>query len=282
VELTTDFPAEDDAYWRDIKGLVTRDACIDMFGAPTVELNDKRELHVVSAFSGKLLLEPKSPDMVLDLTKGGTGQADVVHCFPTVQKYRLRAAQQWILVHGSSGFRHDVVVGPDDACVRSCSPLHKWDRGRVFEISSQDDECGTVGSDGVAVGLRVGCADKDRDVACIYSQSDPDDDSGTPTVSSAVTLNGPASKCIFNGLNDRFAVYRGRAPSKPGSAFTWQTTGGFVPRVMSLASLSSVVSPQSILYLQQPEQMAVVDGSSQGLSLFSLDTFGIVKPSPFY
>jgi len=34
--------------------------------------------------------------------------------------------------------------------------------------------------------------------------------------------------------------------------------------------------------LQQPEQMAVVDGASQGLSLFSLDTFSVVAPSPFY
>jgi hypothetical protein len=51
---------------------------------------------------------------------------------------------------------------------------------------------------------------------------------------------------------------------------------------MSLISLSSVVAPQSIQYLSQPEQLAVVDGASQGLSLLSLDTFGIVKPSPFY
>ena len=51
---------------------------------------------------------------------------------------------------------------------------------------------------------------------------------------------------------------------------------------MSLGSLSTVVAPQSIQFLQQAEQMAVVDGASQGLSLFSLDTFGVVAPSPFY
>ena len=51
---------------------------------------------------------------------------------------------------------------------------------------------------------------------------------------------------------------------------------------MSLSSVSNVVAPQSIQFLQQPEELAVVDGASQGLSLFSLDTFGLVKPSPFY
>jgi hypothetical protein len=51
---------------------------------------------------------------------------------------------------------------------------------------------------------------------------------------------------------------------------------------MSLVGQSNAVAPQSIQYLAQPEQLAVVDGASQGLSLLSLDTFGIVKPSPFY
>ena len=85
---------------------------------------------------------------------------------------------------------------------------------------------------------------------------------------------------VFNGLNDRFAIYRGRVPSVRDMAFTLRTTGGFTPQVMTL--LSTVVAPQSIQFLQQPEEMAVVDGASQGLSLFSLDTFGIVTPSPFY
>jgi hypothetical protein len=51
---------------------------------------------------------------------------------------------------------------------------------------------------------------------------------------------------------------------------------------MNLASSSSNVSPQSIQYLAKPEQLAVVDAASEGLSLFSLDTFGLVAPSPFY
>jgi hypothetical protein len=115
----------------------------------------------------------------------------------------------------------------------------------------------------------VGCAG--AEVACVYDQA-----------LGAVPLDAPAAKCIFDGLNARFALYRGRAASERDQGFSWQTTGGFAPLVMSLASISTAVSPQSIQFLPQSEQLAVVDGSSQGLSLFSLDTFTVVRPSPFY
>jgi hypothetical protein len=145
----------------------------------------------------------------------------------------------------------------------------------VFEISSDNDKCRdeTAPDDESAadpLALRVGCAGEE--VACVYDQ----------ITDHGVRPGGRASECIFNGLNDRFALYRGRTPSVRDEMFAWQTTGGFAPAIMSLASVSSQVSPQSIQFLQQAEQLAVVDGSSQGLSLFSLDTFSIVKPSPFY
>ena len=196
-----------------------------------------------------------------------------------------------MLLHSALGFRHDVIAsGADSACIRSCNPLKKWSKGRVFEISSQPStdpdkpSCRAAEVTGaVAVGdpldLRVGCA-TDGEVACVYDQTQLVENSDKQMVASV--FGTPAAKCIFNGLNDRFALYRGRVPSVRDAVFTWQTTGGFTPLVMSLAAVSTVVSPQSIQYLQAPEQMAVVDGSSQGLSLFSLDTFGIVSPSPFY
>ena len=100
--------------------------------------------------------------------------------------------------------------------------------------------------------------------------------------SGGVQVGDKGAECIFDGLTARFALYRGRVASVRDEAFAWQTSGGFSPLVMSLAAISTAVSPQSIQYLPQAERIAVVDGSSQGLSLFSLDTFAAVKPSPFY
>jgi hypothetical protein len=296
VQLLTALPDAADAYWSGLDR--TREKCLGMFGAEDAEtLSPARDFQVVSAFAGRLVLTPRKPNLAAPITA-----TDVTTCFPTAQKYRLRAGAHWVLFHSAFGFRHDVVAsGPDSACLRSCNPLKKWEKGRVFEISSQQQNdknepaCRSLDPDamqatGDPLDLRVGCA-ADGEVACVFDQTqqvtvEGTNANGDPTSrqipNAAVQLGTPAAKCIFNGLRERFALYRGRADSVRDATFTWQTTGGFTPLVMSLSAVSTVVSPQSIQFLPQPEQMAVVDGSSLGLSLFSLDTFSVVAPSPFF
>jgi hypothetical protein len=273
VQLTTALPDETDSYWG-YQGVPARADCLTTFGAEDADpLLPARDFRIVSAFADHLLLEPRFADAKL------ADWTFVRGCFPTSQTYRLRAGNHWVLRHDALGFRHDVVAsGANSQCVRSCDPLRKWWKGRVFEISSvnEPDHCRGAMDPGDPLDLRVGCASA-ADVACVYDQVPAQGET-----SSRVKLTDQAAACIFNGLNDRFALYRGRLPSVRDTAFSWQTTGGFTPLVMSLTNLSTVVAPQSIQFLQQPEQMAVVDGASQGLSLFSLDTFSVVKPSPFY
>jgi hypothetical protein len=272
VQLTTAVPEEKDSYWSLVDG-VTRSDCLTWFGADDAEpLLRARDFRVEAAFAGYLELAPRqvSKDVTVDR---------VIKCFPTAQKYRLRTGNHWALVHSAFGFRHDVVAkGDQNQCVRSCDPLRKWSKGRVFEISSVNEpgHC-QAANEGDPLDLRVGCA-SEADVACVYDQA-PDDKTRR-----GVEPSDAAAACVFNGLNDRFALYRGRLPSDRDAVFTWRTTGGFTPLVMSLSAStsSSVVAPQSIQFLQQAEQLAVVDGASRGLALFSLDTFGVVKPSPFF
>jgi hypothetical protein len=268
VQLITDFPpddVDDNHYWRDVG--VDRNDCIRELGAIDAEtLSPKRDFRIVSASAGELKLVPRSAEPDRGLLK---------NCLPNPQKYRLRGGSHWVLTHALSGFRHDVVAsGADNKCIRSCNPLHKWDKTRVFEISSDKAHCkdldmGVVAGDPLEE--RVGCATAD-DFACVFDQ----------TASPGVRPTDPAWSCIYAGLTERFALYRGRQPSIRDAAFTWQTTGGFTPLVMSVAALSTVVAPQSLQYLPQLEQVAIVDGASQGLALFSLDTFGVVAPSPYY
>jgi hypothetical protein len=271
VQLTASFPAADDTYWRKVG--VTRAACIAKFGAPDADpLPRERDFSIRAAFADHLVLGPRGAKPAPWRLANESKEADVARCFPTALTYRVRASNHWVLTRASTGFRHDIIAAADGRCVRSCDPIRKWSRGRVFEISSDRDHCLELPlkPESDPLDLRVGCA-AEGEVACKYDQS-----------VGAVALGGPGSECIFNGLNDRFALYRGRSPSLRDTAFTWHTTGGFTPLLMSLATLSPIVMPQSIQFLRQPEQMAVVDGASQGLSLFSLDTFSVVKPSPFY
>jgi hypothetical protein len=265
VQILTTFPDEDDKYWSSLGP--SRSECVTVFGEPDAQtLLTSRDLQIKSAYADHLVVEPRDPSVDLDLFK---------RCFPTAQKYRLRGGKQWIVSHNGS-FHHDVVAsGADSRCVRSCNPLYKWQKGRAFEVSSSncrepaDSDTETPEQ---LLSLRVGCARAD-DLACVYRQNDDAYQS---------LLGTPAERCVFQGLTERFAVYRGRRDSVRDAYFSWQTTGGFVPLQMGLTNLSTAVSPQSIQFLAQPEQLAVVDGASQGLSLFSLDTFGVVKPTPFY
>jgi hypothetical protein len=260
VQVTTALADEDDAYWDNHD----RQTCVTTFGPEDAEsLDPDREFSIVSAFGDHLQLAPRRP------SQAGTLD-ELRRCFPTANKYRLRASNHWVITHQATGFNHDIVEsGAERECVRSCNPLRKWSKGRVFEISSDPDNCLEVaGEDPLA--LRVGCATA-GEVACVYDQAQ-----------GAVGVSGPGSECIFDGLTERFALYRGRTPSVRDSAFVWQTSGGFVPLTMSLSAISATVSPQSIQFLKQPEVMAIVDGSSLGLSLFSLDTFEAVDPSPFF
>ncbi len=266
VQITSPLPEADDAYWSQVGGREAREECERVFGPEDADvLKVERDFKIRAAKFGELVLEPVA----------GPAREIAATCFPAANTYRLRAGKHWIVTHGSSGFRHDVIEsGPERICVRSCSPLRKWAKGRVFEISSST--CHAPGEDGIdPLTERVGCA-RPGEVACVYDQRE-----SSREVGSAVPLDSPAAACIFDGITERFALYRGREPSVRDASFVWQTAGGYSPLVMSLASLSSTVSPQSIQFLPHPEVLAVVDGSSQGLSLFSLDTFGVTEPSPF-
>jgi hypothetical protein len=97
-----------------------------------------------------------------------------------------------------------------------------------------------------------------------------------------VNLDEPASACIFENLNARFAIYRGLQPSVRGMSFTWTTTGGFATLAASLTALSSAVSPQRINYLSEYQAFAVLDAASLGLSMISLDALRIDDPWPVY
>lgn len=87
----------------------------------------------------------------------------------------------------------------------------------------------------------------------------------------------PTSKCVFQNLTHRFAVYRGSAASKRDMMFSWTVTGGFTPLAANLTAQSRAVSPQSLSFVPQIGQLAVVDGASEGLVLISLDSVSVAR-----
>jgi hypothetical protein len=256
VQITAALYKEEDSYWQSEVfnpdcGVRNRDLCEDVFGdiSDTGELDRNRDFRILQAFQDHLVIEPVqsdgNPQCRLDLLK---------YCFPSLHEYQVRAANQWVLRGSSSGFRHDVVAVPEDGfrCERDCNPRRKLLQARVFEISVGTGPCSTPQSEVVGAALGV----------------------GQPV--------GPEHKCVFENLTARFAVYRGLLPSERDMKFTWTTIGSFRPLLLNLATTTTNVLPQSMLFVPQIGQLAVVDAASLGLTFMSLDTLGTTRGMQFF
>ncbi len=283
VQITGDFPADDDRYWFIGRGsecaalidptkpnVDDRDACVSKFGnidTPGV-LKNTRDLSILRAYGGQLDVTPRQGSVTL---------AQISCCFPAGTAYTVRASNQWLLTGTQLGL-HDIAVGANGRCqhTASCDRRKQYFNQRAFEVCDPslppDVHTETFTENGVEKEREVvdfTCQVSDPKVGCVGNEL-------------PVLPGGDASACLFENLTSRFVVYRGAQPSLRGMAFSWQTTGGFVPQTMSLLPLASSVSPQSLGYLPELGYLAVVDASTLGLILFDLNSLGVVLPSPYF
>ncbi len=267
VQVTGDFPAAEDVYWTVGAGQSCgHDACVNEFGTidNPAALSVGRDLSIVEAYGDHLVVTPRCetvegkpdpkcvPSVVLK---------DLRCCFPAGTPYTVRASHQWLLT-AAAGL-HDLASGEDGRCVHTaaCDPRKKYFHSRAFEVCNSDPSADPGQT----------CKASDPAVGCVVEQADLPIEPG-----------GAGSQCVFENLTSRFVVYRGAQRSARGMSFSWQTTGGFVPLTLSLATQSSQVNPQSMAYLPELGYLAVIDGSTLGLSLFDLNSLGVVSPSPYF
>jgi hypothetical protein len=277
VQITGGFLDEDDVYWRSPRGeSCSRDFCESQFGESDArQLSPLRDLRILEAYQDRLVVEPRE---YLGEESRAELAAQIDCCFPAGAAYTIRSAEQWVLTGASSGFRHDVVAREQAdgsfRCERDCDPRKKYFQSRVFELSqAPGTDCPGVAADEICPVAPADASDCFAPSAggcgppvCLY---DPENAAGS------VEPGGPGSACILDSLNARFVVYRGANASQRGMVFSWQVTGGFTPLAMTLTSEASNVSPQSMLYLPELQHLAVVDASTLGLALFSLDSLRV-------
>jgi hypothetical protein len=290
VQVTGDFPTIIDSYWQSAPH--DRAWCLNKFGQPprsgATELQPSRDLSILSAYQDHLVVTPRvpldydpvacSPDAP-PLTPGAVKPYcppvadDFEVCFPTGMRYTVRGSRQWVLANTRPDVTHDIIADPANQyrCIRDCDPRRQHFRGRVFEIG----RTATCGPTGDCSASSVGAA-TDLDGPCSY---DPIADDGS---TQGVSLDEPASACIFENLTSRFAIYRGLQPSVRDMTYSWDTAGGFYALTASLASVSTAVLPQTVRYIPEYQAIAVVDGASLGFSLMALDTLQIISPWPVY
>jgi hypothetical protein len=100
------------------------------------------------------------------------------------------------------------------------------------------------------------------------------------TRDSVLALRNPMfSFLIWNGQDPGQAC--GDQPPKRDMLWAFSTRGGFQPQTLNLAATTAGLSPQSMRFIDSLGQLAIVDGSSQGLILIDLNAIGEAHP-PYY
>jgi hypothetical protein len=279
VQIVGDLLEEDDPYWRapsagescgielfESEGsaapLSGRPLC-EQFFLPAEVQSQNRDYRIVQASEDALVVEPRvgtdesgrpNPGELLSDRRKQLLSEFAACCFPALTAFQVRAGNQWVVRGAATGFSHAVTTDPaTQRCVADCSPMASLQRGRVFEISCNED-CPANAEGRPPVGLAT-----ENDFVCRVS-----------SVEDGIDPGEPGSECVFQSLTTRFAIYRGQDGSRRDMRFRWQLADGFSPLLIGLTSVDRVRStPRSILPWPESGQLIVSDGSARGLTFVS-------------
>jgi hypothetical protein len=182
-------------------------------------------------------------------------------CFHNQFQFNVRAGNEWVVVGTKIGFLHHVTEGTGGACVLSCNARDSLMNGRAPVVSSVQKMSGSI----------------------ILSDTTKLDPNAAFARNSALAMRNPMFS--FVALNGAISGASAGvfADVYPDRDEQWRFTsrGQFVPLTINLAQTTSSVSPQSTKFVEALGQLAVVDGSAQGLILIDLDQVTFAH-SPYF
>ncbi|WP_394822928.1 hypothetical protein [Pendulispora albinea] len=173
-------------------------------------------------------------------------------CFHNQAHFKIRTGGQWVTQSTFALYSHHVVKDEaTGACVQSCATRDRLMNSRAPAVRSFD------------------CADS-------AGKCREDSTKFVGRNSPLAMRNAALSFMIFNG-------HLGAADVVPERDTIWQfqTRGGYGALTLNLAGSSVAMSPQSMKFVEPFQQMAVVDGSSQGLIMVDLNNY-ILARSPYF
>jgi hypothetical protein len=156
-------------------------------------------------------------------------------CFHHQVRFKVRSGGTWLTTGSAVGYMHHVTKdATTSACVESCDPREALLNSRVPSLPRSLDP------------LTV-----------------------PPNRNSVLALRNPMFGIVmWDGIAED------RTDIVPTRDLVWKftTRGQFVPLTVNLAAATTAVSPQSMRFIDTLQQIAVVDGSTQGLVLIDLNT----------
>jgi hypothetical protein len=169
------------------------------------------------------------------------------------QNFKVRTGGQWVTNGSVNGFLHHVVTDPaTNRCVLSCDPAQALKNARAFDIPwSTPPTC------------------------------------SSPLLPASLDRNSPLA--MRNPMFS-FVIWSGCTPlvandhTETARDMQWRfsLSGGFSPLTMSITQgTTTAVSPQSMRFIDSLGQIAVVDGSQQGLVLIDLNSLAFAH-NPYF
>jgi hypothetical protein len=262
-------------------------ACSDRFGAQgtdagasgTGTLADSflsRDFPIIQAFDDHLVVgrfgwDPKSTngEQTSNRVIVGADASNVPFlqlarcCFHHQATFKVRTGGEWVTVgQNGLGLLHHVQTGAGGACVLSCNPDDVLRNARALDLSViQPPKSGSCNLQNLGTITSAPAPSTRNDATAMRN----------PMFSFYVqAASGPAPSCTTHTLAQRDMQWQ------------FSMTGGFAPISITLnAGTAAGVSPQSMKFIEPFGQLAVVDGSQQGLVIIDLNTLGFAH-SPYY
>ncbi len=235
---------------------VRQQVCSDKFGLASNQ-SPQRDFPIVEAYDDHLVLgrylytDPKTRPIGgrVIAPRDTDSQVDfklAQCCFHNQAHFKVRTGAQWVTIGTVAGYLHHINADANKACVQSSTPREVLLNSRLVEYAEID---------GTTV-KQIGQVSRN----------------------SAFAVRNP----IFSAALRSTSLPQGLfTASTRDLAWRFSLRGGFAQQGINLAATTTAVVPQSMAFFDSIGRVAVVDGSSQGLVLISLDSIAVVG-SPYF
>jgi hypothetical protein len=97
---------------------------------------------------------------------------------------------------------------------------------------------------------------------------------------SPLAMRNPMFAIVMWNEVDTTAERNGASPVR-GIEWAFSTRGRFSPLAINLGIRTVAIAPQTLRFIEPIRQLAIVDGSNQGLQLYDLQTLAAVRREPY-
>jgi hypothetical protein len=181
-------------------------------------------------------------------------------CFHRQGTFKVRTGGEWVVVGSVAGLLNHVQTDPATRrCVLSCNPNDVLKNARTFDVPWGSTTCAP-----------------DMPPVC------------TPPAAPPPSLDRNSTLALRNPMFS-FIMWSGCGPlhandhTETARDMQWRLSlrGGFSPLTLTIAQGTNAVAPQTMRFIDSLGQLAIVDGSQQGLVLFDLNSLAFAE-GPFF